>query len=102
MSTTPYSLNSITDFVDNIISIRNAYTGSNDGDKSVSDYIASVEPETDKEVKAAIDNAIAAIQKIKEPFAKNATSAESQAAVKAVGTDLVNALQKAAQALSKY
>ena len=34
----PYSLNSITDFVDNIISIRNAYTGSNDGDKSVSDY----------------------------------------------------------------
>ena len=98
----PYSLNSITDFVDNIISIRNAYTGSNDGDKSVSDYIASVEPETDKEVKAAIDNAIAAIQKIKEPFAKNATSAESQAAVKAVGTDLVNALQKAAQALSKY
>ena len=98
----PYSLNSITDFVDNIISIRNAYTGSNDGDKSVSDYIASVEPETDKEVKAAIDNAIAAIQKIKEPFAKNATSAEAQAAVTAVGTDLVNALEKAAQALSKY
>ena len=98
----PYSLNSITDFVDNIISIRNAYAGSNDGDKSVSDYIASVEPDTDAEVKTAIENAIAAIQKIKEPFAKNATTPEAQAAVVAVGTDLVSSLEKAAQVLSKY
>ena len=98
----PYSLNSITDFVDNIISIRNAYAGSNDGDKSVSDYIASVEPDTDAEVKTAIENAIAAIQKIKEPFAKNATTPEAQAAVAAVGTDLVSSLEKAAQVLSKY
>lgn len=98
----PYSLNSITDFADNILSIRNAYEGSNDGDKSVSDFIASVEPDTDREVKEAIENAITAIRKIQEPFAKNATSAEAQAAVKAVGTDLVNALEKAAQTLSKY
>lgn len=98
----PYSLNSITDFADNILSIRNAYEGSNDGDKSVSDFIASVESDTDREVKEAIENAITAIRKIQEPFAKNATSAEAQAAVKAVGTDLVNALEKAAQTLSKY
>lgn len=98
----PYSLNSITDFADNILSIRNAYEGSNDGDKSVSDFIASVEPDTDREVKEAIENAITAIRKIQEPFAQNATSAEAQAAVKAVGTDLVNALEKAAQTLSKY
>lgn len=98
----PYSLNSITDFADNILSIRNAYEGSNDGDKSISDFIASVESDTDREVKEAIENAITAIRKIQEPFAKNATSAEAQAAVKAVGTDLVNALEKAAQTLSKY
>ena len=50
----------------------------------------------------AIENAISAIQKIKEPFAKNATTPEAQAAVTAVGTDLVSSLEKAAQVLSKY
>lgn len=43
----PYSLNSIEDFADNIRSIRNAYLGSKAGDASVSDYVKSKNPETD-------------------------------------------------------
>ena len=50
----PYSLNSITDFTDNIISIRNAYQGCQDADdyikpvnSSLSSYVQSLNPELD-------------------------------------------------------
>ena len=91
----PYSLNSIEDFVDNIKSVRNAYLGSRSGDKSVSDYVKSVNASVDEEVRTAIDNAIEAIGKIPEPFAKSATGALSEAAMEAAGSDLVDALEKA-------
>ena len=90
----PYSLNSIEDFVDNIISIRNAYCGTNAGDASVSDYVKSVDKDLDTELRRAIDEAIAAISAIPEPFAKTAGGAEAERAVKVVGTDLVNVLEK--------
>lgn len=90
----PYSLNSIEDFIDNIISIRNAYCGTNAGDASVSDYVKSVDKDLDAELRRAIDDAIAAISAIPEPFAKTAGGAEAERAVKVVGTDLVDVLEK--------
>ncbi|MDC2162772.1 imelysin family protein [Bacteroides thetaiotaomicron] len=99
----PYSLNSIVDFTDNIISIQNAYTGSNAGDASISDYIQHIDPTLDAELKAAIEKSIATIKKIPEPFAKTATTnADAKTAVTVVGTDLVNVLGKVMTALSKY
>lgn len=98
----PYSLNSINDFVGNIISIRNAYQGSNAGDASISDYIKSVNPSLDTKVKEQIEECIVLIKKIPEPFAKSATGPEADAAVTAVGTDLVDTLEEVMTALSKY
>ncbi len=99
----PYSLNSIVDFTDNIISIKNSYEGINSGDASISDYIKSVDPTLDTKVKASIQAAIDIIGKIPEPFAKNAsTNADAKEAVTVVGTDLVKTLEEVAQALSKY
>ena len=98
----PYSLNSINDFVGNIISIRNAYQGSNAGDASISDYIKGVNPALDTKVKAQIEECIVLIKKIPEPFAKSATGPEADAAVTAVGTDLVDTLEEVMTALSRY
>ncbi len=95
----PYSLNSIEDFADNIRSVRNAYLGSRSGDASVSDYVKSVNASADAEVRQAIDDAIAAIELIPEPFAKNATGTLSESAMKAAGDTLVAALEKAMSAL---
>lgn len=99
----PYSLNSIVDFVDNIISIQNSYEGSNAGDASISDYIKSVDADLDTKMKQAIQDAIAIIKKIPEPFAKTATTnADAKKAVTVVGTDLVDVLEEVMAALSKY
>ena len=97
----PYALNSIEDFQDNIRSIQNAYCGSVAGDASVSDYIKSVDANLDTECKKAIENAIAAIGQIAEPFASNAKSSEASNAVKVVGTDLVDVLNKVNAKLSE-
>lgn len=90
----PYSLNSIEDFADNIRSIRNAYAGSSEGDASVSDYIRSVNPALDSEVLTAISDAISAISKIPEPFARYAGGSEAESAIEACDA-LVSALEKA-------
>jgi hypothetical protein len=97
----PYSLNSIEDFVDNIKSIRNSYCGVNSSDASVSKYIKSVNPDLDARVQEAIENAINAISAIPEPFAKNASGAAAGNAVTVVGTDLVNVLEEAYQQVLK-
>ena len=97
----PYSLNSIEDFADNIRSIENAYTGSLAGDASVSDYIKSVNADLDSRVRAAITAAIAAIELIPEPFAKNATGQPAGKAVEACGDDLVEVLEEAHALISR-
>lgn len=97
----PYSLNSIEDFQENIRSIKNSYCGAISGDSSISDYINTVNPALDTELRTAIDDAISAIAAIPEPFAKNATGAEAENAVKVVGQDLVKSLEKVFSALSK-
>ena len=97
----PYSLNSIEDFADNIRSIKNAYLGSRSGDASVSDYVKSLSPDADTAVRNAIDNAIAAIETIPEPFAKNATGALAETAMKAAGNTLVEALENANSVITR-
>lgn len=96
----PYSLNSIEDFADNIRSVRNAYLGSKIGDASVSDYVKSVNPKADSEVRESIETAISAIKRIPEPFAKNATGELGEEAMKAAGVTLVDALEKAMTTLT--
>ncbi len=90
----PYSLNSIEDFADNIRSIRNAYCGSRNGDPSVSDYVKSVNKDLDDRVRDAIERSITDIEAIPEPFAKYAGGQEAAKAVETVGTDLVGALEE--------
>lgn len=97
----PYSLNSIVDFEDNIHSIENAYFGSLEADASLSHYIRSVNPDLDTRMRTAVDNAISAIRLIPEPFAKTATSAEAKAAAKACGTDLVDVLEEVMDQLTR-
>ena len=72
----PYSLNSIRDFLGNIISIRNAYQGSPSVDGSIqvptctlSSYIATLDADLDSRVKASIQDAYDKISLMGEPFA---------------------------------
>lgn len=97
----PYSLNSIEDFADNIRSVSNAYLGSNAGDASVSDYVRSINPDVDATVRRSIAEAITAIEMIPEPFAKNASGALSEAAMEAAGSTLVDALEDAMSVVSE-
>ena len=97
----PYSLNSIADFYDNIVSIENAYQGSQSGDASISDYIKKVNASLDTRLKAQITAAKQAIQAIPEPFAKSASGAAADNAVTVVGTDLVDVLEEVMSELSK-
>lgn len=97
----PYSLNSVEDFADNIRSIQNSYCATTSGAPSISDYVKSVNPTLDTKLKDAISKAISAIQAIPEPFAKNATGAEATNAVAVVGSDLVDVLEEVYQQLGK-
>lgn len=97
----PYSLNSIVDFVGNIISIRNCYEGSKAGDASVSEYIATIDAELDAKVKALIEESMDIIGSIPEPFATNATCEAANNAVVKVGTELVEALEEVYTAISE-
>ena len=90
----PYSLNSIEDFVDNVISIRNAYCGTSAANASVSDYVKAQNSALDTRVRQAIDDATEAISAIPEPFAKHATGDAAEKAMKATGDDLVSVLEE--------
>ncbi len=97
----PYSLNSIEDFADNIRSVRNAYLGATQSSKSVSDYVRSQNADVDQAVRDAIENAIKAIELIPEPFAKNAVGTLSEEAMQTSGVALVAALEKAMTVISR-
>ena len=69
-----YSWNSLTDFVNNIKSIENAYMSklfSENSDTSLSDLVKEESPELDAEIKENIELAIAAIENIGHPFRNN-------------------------------
>ncbi|GHT05370.1 hypothetical protein FACS189423_09430 [Bacteroidia bacterium] len=99
----PYSYNSKVDFIDNIKSIENAYLGGADANKrgeSVSDYIKSVDPKVDTDVRNAIKEAIAKIEAIPYPFAINYASVQAGKAMEACA-DLTRALTAAKGVLEK-
>ena len=97
----PYSLNSIVDFVGNIVSIKNCYEGSKAGDASVSEYIKTVDANLDAKVKQLIEESMDVISSIPEPFAENATCEAANNAVVKVGEELVAALEDVYAAISK-
>lgn len=83
----PYALNSITDFADNLLSVRHAYMGfaaaENPGEKylrtpshTLSAYVASLDADLDSRVRAAIDRADAAVAAMREPFASTSQQPE--------------------------
>lgn len=98
----PYSYNSKVDFIGNIESIRNAYMGGVAGKRgaSLSAYIASIDPGVDTEIKDAIDNAVAKIEAIPYPFAKNYTTVQAKEAMEAAN-ELAQILVKAKTVLNK-
>lgn len=99
----PYALNSIEDFANNIISIQNAYQGSHEGDASVSDYIKSIDAELDATLRAQLKEAYDLIRLIPEPFSKTAqTDPNAAQAVEFVGTTIVNSLEEVMAILSQY
>lgn len=106
----PHSWNSVTDFVDNIRSIRNAYYGTLDGtrsSKSVSAFVASIDQQSDKQVQEKIEHAISTVDAMPRPFRSYiykdtdaASKAKIQASIDACNS-LVDAINKAQEAVKK-
>ncbi len=85
----PYSLNSIQDFQDNIISIKNSYAG---GEKNLSKLMQTIDKDMDSKCLAAIENAYAKIGLIPEPFAESASKPVTADAIEACN-ELVEILE---------
>jgi len=65
----PFSKNSITDFTNNIVGVRNVYLGKYTADgKGLEDLVRKYNLQLDGKIKAAIDAAIAALSNISDPF----------------------------------
>ena len=68
----PYSQKSITDFYDNITSVKNAYMGGMEGQRdesfSLHTYIKEYNTELDAKAVTAIENALTKIQAMRAPF----------------------------------
>lgn len=75
-----YSWNSLTDFKNNIHSIKNSYLGGFDADTrsaNLSDFVKTKNADLDAEVRAAIELAINDIDAIPEPFRNQLDNPES-------------------------
>ncbi|MBO7523343.1 MAG: hypothetical protein J6T30_05770 [Bacteroidales bacterium] len=100
----PHAYNSITDFYDNIVSIRNVYYGglglTAPATYSLSSYIKSVDPQADSDVIAAIENCLAKIHAMPAPFVQNYTNPKVQDAIDGCNT-LNDALEAARKVLLK-
>ena len=83
----PYSHMSITDFHNNIVSIRNAYMGGVEGQRdesrSLHALVAAHNADLDSRVVAAIDNAIAKIDAMPAPFVNNISAPANGEAMEA-------------------
>lgn len=91
-----YSWHSRTDYSNNILSIRNAYYGSRNGqvaEQSLSAIVAGKDAEFDNKVKKAIENAKNAILAIPQPFRNNIVCTESENAMAAC-SELADVLDK--------
>ncbi len=67
-----FSFNSLTDFVDNIKSVQNAYLGVNDaagtGGVGFTKFVADADSDLDTEIRDQLDTSIEALSAIPEPF----------------------------------
>ena len=83
----PYSQKSITDFYDNINSVKNAYMGGMEGQRdesmSLHTYIKDNNSELDAKALNAIEKALNAIDNMAAPFVENYTDASAGAAMEA-------------------
>lgn len=98
-----YSWNSIEDFTDNLISVRNAYYGSLDGsvhNHSLATYMAKQHPELDKEIRSAIDHAIKTVAAMPAPFRNNLTKEATKPAIEACNA-LLEQIDAAIEAVQK-
>ena len=84
-----YSWNSITDYSDNIISIKNGYAGRIGAisdpvnDNSISSYVKNLDADLDAQMIAAIDGAYNAIKSMQAPVRNNLTGTKVDAAIEA-------------------
>jgi uncharacterized iron-regulated protein len=93
-----YSWNSITDYSDNILSIKNSYCGrigtlsAAVNQNSISAYVKSIDPDLDAEVNSKIDAAWNAIQSMQAPFRNNLTGTKVNTAIDACAdlTELID------------
>lgn len=101
----PYSYNSITDFHNNIISVKNAYMGGNEGERnesnSVHNYMTTIDQKIDSEVLSAIENALTKINNMAAPFVNNINDPTAGEAMEACVT-LSEKLSNAKTALINY
>ena len=98
----PHSYNSITDFYDNVVSIRNAYFGKLGATAaephSVSAYLRGVDAEADQGVIDAIEECLSKIDAMPRPFVLNYRDDKVKEAIEACDA-LNTALEAARQAL---
>lgn len=98
-----YSWNSIDDFTDNLVSVRNAYYGSLDGKAhtySMATYMSKNHSDLDKQVRAAIDTAIKTVSEMPAPFRNHLTKEETKPAIEACNA-LLKQLDAAIAAVQK-
>jgi hypothetical protein len=97
----PYSYNSIEDFVDNVESIRNAYLGGVEGKRNTSmhGFFDKVNKNFDSKVLAAIDEAVEKISAIHN-FETNPASTEAGIAIEALN-ELTSIFEEAQTELRK-
>ncbi len=98
----PHSWNSITDFYDNVVSIRNAYFGKLGAETaqthSVSAFVRSADAKADQDVIDALSACLSKIDAMPRPFVKNYKDARVKEAIDACNA-LNDALEAARQAL---
>ena len=101
----PFSHNSLTDFIDNVKSIENVFYGgaydNRNESKSLSAYLKKVNPTVEKAVADAITASYTAINAIPAPFVLNYADPKADAAVIVVGETLANALIAAKTVISE-
>ena len=90
----PYSLHSIIDFQDNIVSIQHAFFGALPTDASVNDFVKQKNKDVSTAVTTTSAAAFAAIGLIQEPFVEHAQDPQSKLAIAAV-EELQDALKSA-------
>lgn len=80
----PYSLHSIIDFQDNIVSIQHAFFGALPTDASVNDFVKQKNKDVSTAVTTTSAAAFTAIGLIQEPFVEHAQDPQSKLAITAV------------------